>query len=126
MPRVYAHAIGNLCPLSQVERKPALGHSLCAKSHIEAGHMSLALPRGAMFAGKEVPMNTRSTLADVLRLRSNDRATTGSTDAPQPPHLLPRTAADELPPYRDELADLDRRRRREHDPAWTLAPTRQP
>ena len=46
----------------------------------------------------------------------------GLLAAKQPARLLPRTAADEMPPYREEPPMLEGRRRRELDPSWTLAP----
>jgi hypothetical protein len=36
--------------------------------------------------------------------------------------LLPRTAADELPPYREQPSIVDGRRRRKLDPAWSVPP----
>jgi hypothetical protein len=40
----------------------------------------------------------------------------------QPIRLLPRMPTDELPPYPEQPAILDGRRRRALDPIWTVVP----
>jgi len=63
-------------------------------------------------------MNAYPVLANLLR----------STNEEEPavqvrkPVLLPRTAADELPPYREQPWIIDRRGYRKIDPSMTLVP----
>ena len=67
----------------------------------------------------KVRMNTISLLANLLH-RTNEGA--GAVQVRQP-LLLPRTAADELPPYREQPWIIDRRGYRKIDPSMTLVPT---
>ncbi|SEP24774.1 hypothetical protein SAMN02990966_04682 [Rhodospirillales bacterium URHD0017] len=63
-------------------------------------------------------MNAYSVLANLLRSKSE------GVDANQShqPVLLPRTAADELPPYREQPWDIDRGGYRKVDPFMTFVP----
>ena len=67
----------------------------------------------------KVRMNTISLLSNLLH-RTNEGA--GAVQVRQP-LLLPRTAADELPPYREQPWIIDRRGYRKIDPSMTLVPT---
>ena len=60
-----------------------------------------------------------SVLSDLLR----PRPTTGRTvSILEQQVLLPRTAADELPPYREQPWIIDKRGYRKIDPSMTLVP----
>jgi hypothetical protein len=60
-----------------------------------------------------------SVLSDLFR----SSPTTGRTVSILPQQvLLPRTAADELPPYRDQPWIIDKRGYRKIDPSMTLVP----
>jgi hypothetical protein len=63
-------------------------------------------------------MNAYSVLANLLR------STSEGVPAMQirQPVLLPRTAADELPPYRDQPWIVDGRGHRKVDPSMTFVP----
>ena len=61
-------------------------------------------------------MNGCSVLASLLRPRTNEGQT-----ASEHPVLLPRTAADELPPYREQPWIIDRQGYRKVEP-MTLVP----
>jgi hypothetical protein len=63
-------------------------------------------------------MNAYSVLANLLR------STREGVDAIQSrqPVLLPRTAADELPPHRQQPWDIDRGGYRKIDPCMTFVP----
>ena len=63
-------------------------------------------------------MNTYSILANLLRAPSEG----ASAAQVRQPVLLPRTAADELPPYRDQFWIIDKRGYRKIDPSMTLVP----
>ena len=63
-------------------------------------------------------MNAYSVLANLLRL-ANARVVAIQVGQPV---LLPRTAADELPPYREQPWGIDRRGYRKIDPCMTLVP----
>jgi hypothetical protein len=63
-------------------------------------------------------MNAYSVLANLLRSTNEGVAATQVRQ----PVLLPRTAADELPPYRDQPWSIDRRGYRKIDPCMTLVP----
>lgn len=63
-------------------------------------------------------MNAYSVLANLLR-SSNEAATAAQV---RQPILLPRTAADELPPYREQPWIIDGRGYRKIDPSMTLVP----
>jgi hypothetical protein len=65
--------------------------------------------------GKAV-MNTYSALTNLLRV------TNGAAVQVRKPVLLPRTAADELPPYREQPWIIDGRGYRKIDPSMTLVP----
>ena len=66
-------------------------------------------------------MDGFSLLSGLLRPRSHR----GSAVIEHPPQvLLPRTAADELPPYREQPWLIDRRGYRKIDPSMTLVPVR--
>ena len=67
-------------------------------------------------SSKEAPMNGCSVLASLLRPRTNDGETASKQQV-----LLPRTAADELPPYREQPWIVDRRGYRKVD-SMTLVP----
>ena len=66
----------------------------------------------------KVRMNTISLLSNLLR------STNEGVEVVQvrQPVLLPRTAADELPPYREQPWNIDRRGYRKIDPCMTLFP----
>jgi len=61
-------------------------------------------------------MNANSVLANLLRSTSEGVAAIQVRQ----PVLLPRTAADELPPYREQPWDIDRGGGRKIDPSMTL------
>jgi hypothetical protein len=61
-------------------------------------------------------MNTYSALTNLLRV------TNGAAVQVRKPVLLPRTAADELPPYREQPWIIDGRGYRKIDPSMTLVP----
>ena len=61
-------------------------------------------------------MNANSVLANLLRSTSEGVAAIQVRQ----PVLLPRTAADELPPYREQPWDIDRGGCRKIDPSMTL------
>jgi hypothetical protein len=63
-------------------------------------------------------MNTYSLMTKLLRPASEVCA----AFEVRPPILLPRTAADELPPYRDQPWIIDRGGYRRIDPSMTLVP----
>jgi hypothetical protein len=63
-------------------------------------------------------MNTYSVLANLLRSTNEEVAATQLRQ----PILLPRTAADELPPYREQPWVIDGRGYRKIDPSMTLVP----
>ena len=63
-------------------------------------------------------MNANSVLADLLRSTNEEVA---AVQARQPV-LLPRTAADELPPHRQQPWDIDRGGYRKIDPCMTFVP----
>ena len=60
-----------------------------------------------------------SVLSDLLHPRPNTGPTVSEL---QQQVLLPRTAADELPPYRDQPWIIDKRGYRKIDPSMTLVP----
>ena len=63
-------------------------------------------------------MTAYSLLANLLRATTH-----GETETQvRPTVLLPRTAADELPPYRDQPWIIDRSGYRKIDPSMTLVP----
>ena len=75
------------------------------------------LPAQAMICAMGRPLAmTYSILANLLR-PTNERDAVR-----QQPVLLPRTAADELPPYREQPWIIDRRGYRKVDPSMTLVP----
>ena len=57
----------------------------------------------------------------VLSVRPRPKTCPTASDLRQQV-LLPRTAADELPPYRDQPWIIDRRGYRKIDPSMTLVP----
>jgi hypothetical protein len=63
-------------------------------------------------------MNAYSVLANLLRSTSEEVVAIQVRH----PLLLPRTAADELPPYRQQPWDIDRRGYRKVDPHMTFVP----
>ena len=63
-------------------------------------------------------MNAYSVLANLLRSTSEGV----SAIQIRQPVLLPRTAADELPPYRDQPWIVDGRGQRKVDPSMTFVP----
>jgi hypothetical protein len=63
-------------------------------------------------------MNAYSVLANLLRSTSEGV----SAIQIRQPVLLPRTAADELPPYRDQPWVVDGRGHRKVDPSMTFVP----
>ena len=63
-------------------------------------------------------MNAYSLMTKLLRPTNEGRA---AFEVPQPV-LLPRPAADELPPYRQQPWIIDRRGYRKIDPNLTLVP----
>ena len=68
-------------------------------------------------------MNAHSVLAYLLHPRSNEaQVAAGVREAEEAMRLVPRTAADELPPYRGQPMTLDGWRRRERDTNLTLVP----
>ena len=67
-------------------------------------------------------MNAHSVLAHLFHPRSNRVEATGVRQVEEARHLLPRTAADELPPYRDQPWIIDRCGPRKIDPCMTLVP----
>ena len=68
-------------------------------------------------------MNAYSVLAYLLHAGSNEaQAVAGVRQVEEAMRLAPRTAADELPPYRDQPWIIDRRGYRKIDPSMTLVP----
>ena len=68
-------------------------------------------------------MNAHSVLAYLLHPGSNEaQVAAGVRHVEEAMRLVPRTAADELPPYRGQPVTLDGRRRREHNTNLTLVP----
>jgi hypothetical protein len=68
-------------------------------------------------------MNAHSVLAYLLHPGSNEaQVATGVREVEEVMRLVPRTAADELPPYRGQPLILDGWRRRERDTSLTLVP----
>ena len=63
-------------------------------------------------------MNAYSVLANLLGSTNEEVAAVQVRQ----PILLPRTAADELPPYREQPWDIDRGGYRKIDPCMTLIP----
>jgi hypothetical protein len=63
-------------------------------------------------------MNAYSVLANLLRSTNEGVAATQVRQ----PILLPRMAADELPPYREQPWIIDGRGYRKIDPSMTLVP----
>ena len=63
-------------------------------------------------------MNVYSLMTKLLRPTNEESA----AFEVQQPILLPRTAADELPPYRDQPWIIDRGGHRKIDPSMTLVP----
>jgi len=60
-----------------------------------------------------------SVLSDLIRPRPT---TCRTVSVPQQHILLPRTTADELPPYRDQPWIIDKCGYRKIDPSMTLVP----
>ena len=60
-----------------------------------------------------------SVLSDLIRPRPTAGRTVSTL---QQQVLLPRTAADELPPYRDQPWIIDKRGYRKIDPSMTFVP----
>jgi hypothetical protein len=71
------------------------------------------------FSWKMKPMLGYSVLSDLIRPRPTNSRTVSVL---QQQVLLPRTAADELPPYRDQPWIIDKRGYRKIDPSMTLVP----
>ena len=68
-------------------------------------------------------MNAHSVLVHLLHPGLNGaHVAAGVREAEEPIRLVPRTAADELPPYRGQPMALDGWRRRERDTNLTLVP----
>jgi hypothetical protein len=67
---------------------------------------------------REAVMNGYSVLTNLLRSSKTQVAAVQD----RPPVLLPRTAADELPPYREQPWIIDGRGYRKIDPSMTLVP----
>jgi len=63
-------------------------------------------------------MNVYSVMTKLLRPTNEGSAAVEA----RPPILLPRTAADELPPYRQQPWMIDRGGYRKIDPSMTLVP----
>jgi hypothetical protein len=63
-------------------------------------------------------MSAYSRVADLFRLANR----VGADIQARAPILLPRTAADELPPYRDQPWVIDKSGCRKIDPSLTLVP----
>ena len=61
-------------------------------------------------------MNGHFVLADLFRSLNP----AGLVEPKRPHLLLPRTPADELPPYREQPSIVDGRHRRKLDPAWSV------
>ena len=63
-------------------------------------------------------MNAYSLMTKLLRPMNEGTATIEV----RPPMLMPRTPADELPPYREQPWIIDRGGHRKIDPSMTLVP----
>ena len=63
-------------------------------------------------------MNAYSLMTKLLRPTNEVRA----AFEVRPPILLPRTAVDDLPPYREQQWIIDRGGHRKTDPSMTLVP----
>ena len=68
-------------------------------------------------------MNARSVLAHLLHPGSNQlQVAAGVRQVDEVMRLAPRTAADELPPYRGQPWIIDKHGYRKVDPSLTLIP----
>ena len=68
-------------------------------------------------------MNAHSVFAYLLPPGSNEvQGAAGGRQVEETARLVPRTAADELPPYRDQPWIIDKRGYRKIDPSMTLVP----
>jgi len=68
-------------------------------------------------------MNAHSVLANLFHPSSNRvHVATGVRQVEEAARLLPRTAADELPPYRDQPWIIDKCGYRKIDPSRTFVP----
>jgi hypothetical protein len=92
---------------------------LCGESHIGSVGLGLHHPRTQkeLREGKGL-MNAYSVMTRLLRPANEVSAALGG----QQPILLPRTAADELPPYREQPWIIDKGGYRKIDASMTLVP----
>jgi hypothetical protein len=67
-------------------------------------------------------MNAHSVLAYLLHPGSNPAQVAGGVKVEEAMRLVPRTAADELPPYRGQPWIIDKHGYRKVDPSLTLVP----
>src|SRR5262249_42863455 len=91
--------------------------TLRAKRHVVSSITTLLVARSDTVE-QEAQMNGHFVLADLFR-SSNP---TGLLEPKRPLLLLPRTAADELPVYPEQLSMVEGRPRRKLDPAWSVFP----
>ena len=91
----------------------------CGECHIKPAYRSLnALSQVSVLCEGKVPMTAYSLLANLLRPANQ----TEVDIRVRAPVLLPRTAADDLPPYRDQPWVIDKSGYRKADPSMTLVP----
>jgi hypothetical protein len=67
-------------------------------------------------------MNAHSVLAYLLHPGSNEAQIAAGVEVREEMRLVPRTAADELPPYRGQPWIIDKHGYRKVDPSLTLVP----
>jgi hypothetical protein len=67
-------------------------------------------------------MNAHSVLAYLLHPGSNEAQIAAGVKVQEEMRLVPRTAADELPPYRGQPWIIDKHGYRKVDPSLTLVP----
>jgi hypothetical protein len=90
----------------------------CGENHIDPAHTGLHPYCRQQYAEGQALMNAYSVLANLLRSMNGRKAVAEV----RRPVLLPRTSADELPPYREQPWIIDRRGYRRIDPSMTLVP----
>ena len=95
--------------------RPALGVAKVTSTRPTQAYTRLA---GNDLREGNVRMNTISLLSNLLHPTNEGAAAVRVRQ----PLLLPRTAADELPPYREQPWMIDRRGYRKIDPSMTLVP----
>lgn len=94
-----------------------LAGTRCGENHIDLARLSLhPIPNAKEPREGRGLMNAYSLMTKLLRPTNVGSAAFGH------PILMPRTAADDLPPYRDQPWIIDRGGYRKIDPSMTLVP----